>query len=184
MPDVVNNVLAFLINTLIDIYLIVLLLRILLAAVRADFYNPLSQLIVTLTDPLLRPLQRAFPAFYGIDSAAMLLLVILKIVQLMLLALVAGLSLTPVSLLAISVVQLLELLIWIYIISIIALAIMSWFHASQGRSYHPVFTVLQSITRPVLDPLRRIIPATGMMDLSPLVAVIILNVLLVILRSL
>src|SRR5437667_3742564 len=87
MDNVVGDVSAFLINTLFDIYLIVVLLRILLAAVHADFYNPFSQLVVSLTDPLIRPFRKILPSMGGVDVAGLVLLLVLKLVQLTLLAL-------------------------------------------------------------------------------------------------
>jgi YggT family protein len=184
VPDVVNNVLAFLVNALFDIYLIILLLRILLALVQANFYNPFSQLIVSLTDPLLRPLRRLIPSYQRLDVAALVLLFVVKVIQLILLALIANIPLSLGPLLGIAIVQLLELLIYIYIFAIFAQVIISWFtlNQRQGR-YHPAASVLHSLTEPLLGPLRRMLPVVGMLDLSPLVALLVLNVALIVLRS-
>lgn len=184
MPDVINNVMAFLINTLIDIYLIVLVLRVLLELVEADFYNPLSQFVVSLSDPVLKPLRRFFPAKRGIDIAALIFLISLKIMQISLLALIANVQIGPAALVKIVVVQLLELVLYIYIFSLIAQAVLSWFVMSQGGGYHPLAAILDNLTRPVLRPIRRILPTVGMIDLSPMAALIGFYVLLIVLRSL
>ncbi|MCT7653915.1 YggT family protein [Oceanimonas sp. NS1] len=76
------NTAYYLINTVFDLYLMVVLLRIWLQLARADFYNPFSQFVVKATNPVLKPLRRLIPGFFGIDMAAVLLALIVATIKL------------------------------------------------------------------------------------------------------
>lgn len=164
----------FLITTVCDLYLMVVLLRIWLQVVRADFYNPVSQFTVKATQPLLKPLRRFIPGFLGIDMAAVVLAVLVVSVKLALLYALNVLYDTPISALVLFVILTIiktagTMLFWAMLIQ----ALLSW--VSQGRS--PVEYMLFQLTGPILAPLRRIIPPLGGLDLSVLVAFIILQAL-------
>lgn len=182
--NVVSNVTIFLLQTAFSLYIGAVVLRFLLAWVRADFYNPLSQFLVTITNPPLKPLRRIIPSVGLVDTAAVVLALGLKILELWLLGLLAGLRLAPWTLLVVAVVQLLELVVYIYIFSIIIQAILSWVAPASQHHGNPIVSLLHSLNEPLLRPLRRIMPQVGMIDLSPLVAIIGLNVVLIVLRSL
>lgn len=183
MPAALQNVSIFLVSTLFSLYILMILLRTLLAMARADFYNPISQFLVTATDPALRPLRRVLPSIGMIDTAAFFLMFALKILEIWLVALLSGLAIGLGILLLASLFQLLQLVIYVYIFSIIIEAVMSWFAAGGSMRPNPLASLLHSLNRPLLAPLRRILPQTGMIDLSPLVAIIGLNVLLILLNS-
>lgn len=185
MPTPLQDVSIFLVSTLLSLYVIALMLRMLLAMVRADFYNPISQFLVTVTNPPVRLLRRFVPAMGRLDTSVLLLIIVLKMLEIWLVASMRGVS-PPLSVVfLVTVLQLLQLLIYIFIISIIVQAIMSWFMAAgSGMARNPLAGLLYSLNRPLLDPIRRVLPQMGMVDLSPLVAIIGLNVLLILLRSL
>lgn len=172
---------TFLIGTLFSIYITIVMLRVLLAWVRADFYNPLSQAIVKLTNPPLVPLRRAIPAIGKVDTAALVLLLALKVAQLYLLALLGGGQVPIVLILYASLVQLVELCIYIFIFALIVQAVLSWVSPGYGN---PLASVLHTLTEPLLRPIRRIVPPAGMIDLSPMVAIILLYALLIVLGHL
>ncbi len=183
MGNAFSNVSVFLVHTLFSLYILIVVLRFLLAWVRADFYNPLSQFLVTATNPLLVPLRRFVPSLGSIDTASIVLALGLKLVELWLLALIGGMAFNLPLMIVVAIFQLLELLIYVFIVSIIIQAIMSW--VSPGMQYHqsPIGSILHSLNEPLLRPVRRVIPRVGMIDLSPLVVIIGLNVMLILLRS-
>lgn len=182
MGGAASNVLVFLIDTLFELYIIVVLLRLLLGLVQADFYNPVSQFIVALTNPVLRPLRRVLPPLGPVDTAAVILLLLLKFAQMWLLAALAGVQINPAALVPVVVVELLVLAIYIFIFSIIIQAVLSWF--GQGAySRNPAVEILHDLNEPLLRPIRSVVPLVGAVDLSPLVAIILLNVLLILIRS-
>jgi YggT family protein len=183
MNGVASNVLVFLVHTLFTLYIAALMLRVLLAIVRADFYNPLSQFLVTVTNPVIVPLRRAIPSVGGLDTASILLIIALKMVELWLLALIVGAVPGLPALIVVAIVQLAELLIYIFIFALIVQAVISWVAPTQAYE-NPAVSILHDLTRPLLQPVRRILPPVGMVDLSPLVLIIGLYVILIVLRSL
>ena len=178
-----NNVGIFLVDTLFTLYIIVLIVRFLLAASHADFYNPVSQFIVQITNPVLIPLRRIIPSFGKLDTAAIVLILVLKLLQMTLILLMKGQAVNPLVLLPIGVFKLAELVIYIYMFALIIQAVISWINPGSYQMQNPMAGVLNSLTHPILKPLRRIVPTIGMVDITPLVAIIGLNVLLILLRS-
>ena len=86
----IGNAATFLVNTLFGIYILIVMLRFLFQLVRADFYNPVSQFIVRATNPPLRPLRRFIPGLGGIDLAAPILMLALKLMELWLVYQILG----------------------------------------------------------------------------------------------
>ncbi|NDJ56399.1 YggT family protein [Enterobacteriaceae bacterium 4M9] len=166
--------LTFLVKTLIDLYVMVLLLRIWMQWSRCDFYNPFSQFIVKITQPIIGPLRRIIPSMGPIDSASLLLAFVLTTLKYPILLLIqtGSLSLDPMNLL-VGLLSLLKaagtLIFWMVIIR----AIMSW--VSQGRS--PFDYVLMQMTEPLMAPIRRILPAMGGIDFSGMGVILVLYLL-------
>ncbi|NOH56272.1 YggT family protein [Vibrio coralliilyticus] len=167
------NSMSFLISTLFDLYIMVVILRIWLQAARADFYNPFSQFIVKATQPVIAPLRRVVPSIGSIDLATVLfayVLCVLKFVALILVASGGSVSFSA-EFFFLGLLSLIKaaggLLFWVLLIR----AILSW--VSQGRS--PIEYVFHQLTEPMLAPIRRVIPTMGGFDLSVLVLFIALQ---------
>lgn len=175
MSDYLATPLVFLIGTLFQLYILALLLRFLLQWARANFYNPVSQFLVKITNPPLKPLRRFVPGLWGLDLAAVVLMIALQMVSLALVAALRGFAMGPLTLFLLSVAELVELTIYVFIFSILIQAILSW--VNPGR-YNPVTDALHSLNEPLLRPVRRFMPPVSGFDLSPLVAIIGLQVLL------
>ncbi|WP_192459147.1 YggT family protein [Musicola keenii] len=166
--------LTFLAKTLIDLYVMVLLLRIWMQWAHSDFYNPLAQFVVKLTQPVVVPLRRIIPSLGPIDSASLLLAFLLTTLKypLLLLIQVGALALSPINLLVGLLVLIKStgyLVFWVIIVR----SLMSWI--SQGRS--PVDYMLYQLTEPLMSPVRRILPSTGGLDFSPMVVILLLYLL-------
>lgn len=173
-----SNAFAFLIQTLVHLYLVVILLRILLEATRADFYNPVVQVLVRLTDPLVRPLSKLIPRIGRINVAAVVVLYLIQLVGLFLVLSISGRTPDPLLLSLLSLRELLRMLLSLYIILIIIGVILSW----VGHNVrHPIIPLVFQLTDPVLAPIRRILPGLGGIDLSPLVAIIGIQFLIILL---
>jgi len=168
----------FIVETLIGLYQVLLLLRLLMQMTRADFRNPIGRGIVQLTDPLILPLRRIFPPVGKIDSASVLAIVVVAALKLWLLRLLMGFGLPgPLLMLNVVAMDLLRLVLKTYLISIVLNAILSF--VAPGN-YSPVQSVLTSICNPVLNPIRRVIPPIAGLDLSPLWACIAIQALLIV----
>ena len=167
------NALTFLITTLFDLYLMVVILRIWLQMARADFYNPFSQFIVKATQPIIAPMRRILPSLGRFDTASFVLALLVVIVKVLLISLIAGGGIDILLFLMFAVVSVIKkagvLLFWMLLIR----AILSWFN--QG--YNPIVMVMGQLTEPVLAPIRRIIPPIGGLDLSVMLVIIGMNFL-------
>ena len=174
------NATVFLVDTLFSLYLMVVILRLWLQMVQADFYNPLSQFIVKATHPIVGPLRRVIPSIGRFDTATFVLAVVVCALKIVTLALMFNGSLNPLGVLILSVVgvikETLSLLFWVLLLR----AILSW--VSQGRS--PIDYVLYQLTEPFLAPIRKVLPPLGGLDLSVLVAIIALQFLQLLLQDL
>lgn len=165
-----REALIYLISTLFGLYLFAVLLRFLLQWVRADFNNPLSRLVVSITNPPLRPLRRYIPGYRGMDLSSLLLLVILKIVETLLVTLVAtGRMPALPGLLLLSVAGLLQFILYVYMFAVLIQVVLSWV---SPDAYNPATVILYRLTEPLLGRARRILPPTGGLDFSPLVVLI------------
>lgn len=169
----------FLLNTLFGLYIGAVLLRFLLQAVRADYYNPLAQIVVKLTNPLLLPLRRIIPGWRKLDLAALVLAYLLALLNLALVMVLYGVTPAIPPWLLGGVLRLLLILLNLYTFTILIQALMSWL--SPG--YHPVMQTLASVNEPLLRPVRRLIPPLGGLDLSPLFVLLGLQVLRILLAG-
>ena len=173
----VGNATHFLIQTLFGLYILIVMLRFLLQLVRADFYNPISQIIVTVTQPVLTPLRRIIPGYAGIDLASVALMLVLKCLEIALLLSVSGAAIgSIIGLLAFSAVEVARLALNVFVWSILIQVILSWIQLLLGQGgpghYNPVIGLLHSLNEPLLGPARRLIPPISGLDLSPLVVLI------------
>jgi YggT family protein len=169
----------FIVKTLLELYLLTFMLRFLLQWVRADFHNPISQFIVRVTNPLVRPLRKIVPGWRGMDLSSLIALCVLELAVTAGLVYLAGTMLSFSAILYYAVLRVLVLVIRLYFFGILIYAVMSW--VSPGQ-WNPLTALLASLTEPVLRPVRRIIPPIGGLDLSPLFVLIGLQALLILVR--
>ena len=165
---------VFLIQTVFGLYILAIMLRLLLQWVRADFYNPVSQFIVKITNPPLRPLRRIIPGWGGFDLASILLLIVLQMAELFLVNMAVGHAIGGGALFVVAIAELLNMLINAFIGAILIQVILSW--VSPG-SYNPLIGLVHRITEPVLAPARRFIPPISGIDLSPLLVLVVFQLL-------
>lgn len=173
-----TNAIEFLIQTIFGMYLVAVMLRVLLQLSRADFYNPVSQFLVKVTNPPLIPLRRVIPGFMGIDFAAVVLMLVIKIVEIFLIVLIKGVSVNFLGVVVLSIAELLRLLINVYFFTILIQVVLSWVNPG---TYNPAVSLLYSINEPLLRRARRIIPPVSGFDLSPIVVIILLQLISILL---
>ena len=168
---------AFLVQTIFGIAILIVMLRFLLQLVKADFYNPASQLIVRATQPILAPMRRIIPGVGGIDLSSIVLMLVLQMLETGLLKAMGAYALFNVStagLLVWAIADLVELATFVFIFALIVQVILSWL--SPG-AYNPMVGLLYSFNEPFLRPARRVLPSTSGLDFSPLIALIFLNLI-------
>ena len=151
------------------LYATLVVLRFLLQLMRADFYNPVSQVIVKLTAPLLNPLRRVIPGVSGMDIASLVLAwLVLMIEQASILG-VADTGFQPMAAALLAVPELVSLIINIFLFAILISVIINWINPG---SYNPVIGLIHSLTEPLVAPVRRRMPDLGGIDLSPMVVMV------------
>jgi YggT family protein len=171
--------LIFIVDTLLSLALFVVLARLLLQWVRADFRNPIAQAIVRLTNPFILPLRRVLPPIGKIDTASVVAVVLVAIIKRGILFALTGSGTPGVEWWLQSIaVELVQTLLRTYYGAILLYALLSLI-APGG--YSPLQSVLASLCEPVLRPFRRLIPPIAGIDLSPLWALIAIQAILLLL---
>ncbi|WP_263261358.1 YggT family protein [Pseudomonas sp. RIT-PI-S] len=170
-----NTALIYVLQTLGSLYLLIILLRFVLQLVRADFYNPLSQFAVRATQPLLRPLRRVVPSLFGLDMSSLLLAIVVQLVIMALTLLLAyGTTGNPAQLLIWAIIGVTALFLNIFFFAMIISVILSWV---APASHNPGAELVNQICEPVLAPFRRLLPNLGGLDISPILAFMVLKLL-------
>jgi len=164
--------LIFLIDSLFSLYILAIVLRFLLQCVRADFQNPISQFLVKITHPSLKFLRRYIPAIKKIDTSSIVLALLLQMITDVSILFLQNVKTSLITLTIISFSQLISLALNVFIFAIFAQALLSWFNPNH---HNPAIGLLENLTRPILNICRRYIPDLGGFDLSPLVALILLQ---------
>jgi YggT family protein len=169
----------FLVDTLGGLFTVALLLRFLLQLWRAPSRNPLSDFLAALTNFVVRPARRVVPGWWGLDLATLVLAWLSELAQLLLVLHLRGYEFGPavgtaaVALGLLAALEVAKLAVCILMIAVIMQAVLSWINP-----YNRLTGLLSAATRPLLRPFRRVIPPLANVDLSPLAALVALQLLL------
>lgn len=165
-----------LVNSLISIYLFILMLRFLLQASGADYYNPASQTVVKITQPVVQPFQSFLGPVAGrFDLATLAAGFVLKVLAIIAIFMVIGVGMPPIGgLLIAGVAALANAILKIYFFALIVMIILSWV---APQASHPGAMLVMQLVEPIMAPVRRVIPPLGMIDLSPIVVFIAINLI-------
>ena len=174
----ISSALNFLLSTIFSTLTIIFLLRFFMQLFKTSFYNPLGQMVIALTDFAVKPARRIIPSWKKIDLSTLFLAILTQfLLQLALLWLrdfplaVAGSSIWP-SLFGMSLLGVIRAILDLFFYTILLQLILSWVNP-----HTPIAPVLDSLTRPILRPIQRIIPTANGIDFSPVVALILLQML-------
>jgi YggT family protein len=167
-----TNPVIFIIDSLFSLYILAVMLRFLLQWCRADFYNPYSQFLVKITHPILKVLRRYIPPVGKIDTSSIVLSLGLQMAADYLILMLKGMSISFGALTMLASSELVSMLLDIFIYGVFARAILSWLNPG---SFDSVSSLLVSLTEPLLDTCRKFIPDLGGVDLSPLAALLLLQ---------
>jgi len=179
----INNVLDFLIHVLFTSYIYAVIIRMLLGLTRADFYNPFSQFILSITNPVLTPLRKLLPSIGGVDTSAIVLILVLKFIELAARSFLIGKQVLLTSLIVPSIFGALNQVVNIFIFAIIILVVISWLAPHMHGQSNPITPILRSLTEPLIRPARKLIPPVGIFDLSTFVVLLGLYCIKILLHS-
>ena len=174
-----TQTLIFLISTLGDLFVLALLVRFILQCLRAPARNPLSEFVAALTDFIVRPARRLIPGLWGLDLATFMLAWLIAAVQQWLVLQIKGYEpgsaagVAFVALAALAAIHVVRLTVYVVMFAIVLQAVLSWINP-----YSPLAPLLTAVTRPVLRPFQKLVPMVANVDLSPLFALIVCQLLL------
>jgi len=174
MPHIQNGA-SLIIEVLLGLFLLAFVLRFLFQLLRVDFRNPISQMIVKVTNPVLTPLRRFIPGFWGIDMSSVVVMLVLGAIKFYAIAVVSGFQINLVQAFFFGIGETLKVICWVLLISILASAVISWV---APQSHNPAVQIVNGISRTLLAPFRRIIPSFGGIDISPIFAILAIQLML------
>ncbi len=171
-----SNALLFLVDTLFTLYIVAVLLRVLLQMSYTDYQNPISQFVWQVTQLPVALLARIIPRWRYVDIPAIVFALLLCFLNIQIDLALYALDITaPIGLVLLwTVLKLLVVLCNLYIFTILIQVVFSWI--SPG-THTPATAVLWSINEPLLRPVRGVIPAISGLDISPVIIIIVLQVL-------
>jgi YggT family protein len=171
----------FLTDTIFTFLMLAVLLRILLEIIRADFYNPICQMVLKLSNFLVIPVRRVIPGYYGIDWASIVVLLALAFIkQAVFIFIQTQTWAHGMGLMLLGIADILELLFYIYMFATLVLVASSWLGSNALR--HPMTQIAIQLTAPILNRLQSLLPRVAGMDLAPMLLVILLvlfNILII-----
>lgn len=161
--------LQFIVSTIFDIFALVVAVRFVMQAARVDYYNPIAQMVVKITDPALKPLRKIIPGFGGYDIAALVLCLLVIVVKQVFLNVLGFTNMGGITLLVASFLEVLNIMFNIFIFGLFVMALLSWIVQDPNN---PLYELLRALTNPVLRIVRRFVPPMGGLDLSVMAAII------------
>lgn len=176
-----QQALYFIIKAIAQLYLLVLLLRLWLPLLRADFRNPLAQGILRITSPLVVPLRRLLPSIGRLDTSTVLVAYALQYLTILVLVAISGRVVATGPILITAIIELAILSLNLFFFVILIKIILSWI---APHTHNPATALLSTMAEPVLRPFRRIIPPIGGFDISPIFVIILLQAAVIFLQDL
>jgi YggT family protein len=175
-----NQIMIFLLDTLLGLFSLALLLRFYMQWFRVPYYHPVSRFLITVTDFIVRPSRRLIPSWRGLDLSTFVLAWLMQFIILLGVNFLQsnGMETSVLGFALLALVELLRMTLYILLIMIIVQAVLSWVNP-----HSPLAPVLESFTQPILGVFRRFIPPIANVDLSPLFALILLQILLMVVSS-
>jgi len=175
-----TQALYFIVKTLAQLYLLLLLLRFWLPWLRADFRNPIAQGILRFTSPLIVPLRRFLPSVGRLDTATVLVAFVVQYVTVLALLAIVRRSADTADVALASIIELATLSLNLFFFAVLIRIVLSW--VAPGN-YNPITALLTTLSEPVLRPFRRLIPSIGGLDISPIFAIVLLQAAVIMLQS-
>ena len=172
-----SGALIFLIETAFGLFVVTLLLRFYMQWVRAPYRNPLAEFLRALTDFMVRPARRVVPGLFGLDLATFVLAWLILLAEIFIVMQLrgydadAGAAFAWLALLALVVLA--KVALFVLLVVVVIQVVLSWLQPDGAW-----MSLLNSLTRPMLRPFQRHIPPIGNVDLSPLFALVVIQLLL------
>lgn len=171
----IHDALLFIVSTVFDLYLFVLVIRLLLAFVGASYFDPMIQFVIRATDPLIKPIRRIIPNVRGIELSTVLVILTLEVIKYSLITVITEGNYVFTGVLIIAFADALKILLQTFFYAIILQVLLSWI---QPQS--PVIGILYRITSPIMRPMQRLCPTIGGFDISPIPAMMLIQISIIV----
>ena len=168
------NASVFLVQTFFGLYLILVLVRFLMQVSRADYYNPICQVVVRLTDPAIKPFNKVLPRILGIDFATLIVALLIQVVAISLVMLLTDNLIFHPTYIGWALVGLASMILDIYFFALIAMVIASWI---APYSNHPAMSLIIQLTDPICTPARKLLPPMGGLDFSIILVFVVITLI-------
>ena len=168
------NASVFLVQTFFGLYLILVLVRFLMQVSRADYYNPICQVVVRLTDPAIKPFNKVLPRILGIDFATLIVALLIQVVAISLVMLLTDNLIFHPTYIGWAMVGLASMILDIYFFALIAMVIASWI---APYSNHPAMSLIIQLTDPICRPARKLLPPMGGLDFSIILVFVVITLI-------
>jgi len=165
---------VYLVQTFFGLYTILIMVRFLMQVAKADYYNPICQSIVKITDPAIKPLRSIFPSIYGVDFATLTVAFGVQMIGVMLIMMLSQAPIFMPVYAAWVMLGLFSIIFSIYFFALIIMVISSWIAPQSG---HPALSLVMQIVEPICAPARKLLPPMGGMDFSIILVFVFINII-------
>jgi len=173
---VFGQIAIFLVDTVVAFFVFALLLRFHFQWLHVPFRNPVGEFVLLTTSWMVMPVRRFIPGLAGLDLSTLLLAWIVQALGLWIEAAIRGVEPGLVGLVLVALLDLVRYSLYILVFAIFVQVAISWINPDA-----PLAPLFDMVTRPFLRPLRRYVPPVGQFDLTPLVLVVLIQVVLIVL---
>lgn len=178
MSDSIRAALLFLVSTIFDLFLFLLFVRVVLAYIGANYFDPVTQIVVRLTDFVVKPVRTVIPNNKGIEISTLLILFAVEILKFLIIGMLSFGFPHILGLLILAVGDMIKLAAQTFFYAILIQAILSWI-----QPYSPMNNVLQQFNAPIMRPVQRLIPTINGIDISPIPAMLLLQLMIILVAN-
>jgi YggT family protein len=175
MSDTIRAAILFLVDTTFSLFTFLLFVRLVLAYVGAQYADPVTQLVIRLTDFIVKPLRRWIPNTKGIELSTLLLIFIIEIIKFLVIGLFSFGFPHIMGLPILALADMIKLMSQTFFYAILIQAVMSWIQPQSPMNY-----LLHQFNSPVMRPIQRLIPPINGIDISPIPAMLLLQLVIIV----